>query len=83
MPTPSQNQNARLMESRIETQEQRLDNLDHRMEKYDTIIDDLRVIVIALKAKGDANQKWVASMLTIGATVVGATLGVVLSHIIH
>lgn len=82
MTTPSQNQNARL-EGRIESQEQRLDDLAQRMNKYDVIIDDLRVIVIALKARSESNQKWIATMLTIGATIIGATLGAVATHLIH
>ena len=83
MTTPSQNQNTRLLESRLETQEQRLDDLAHKMEKYDTIITDLHAIVIVLKARADTNQRWLATMFTLGATIVGATLGAVATHIIH
>lgn len=68
----------------------RLDALERRMEKYDDIIADLRTIVIALKAKDDANsrnnQKWINGILMvvmIGATVVGGLIGAVVTHLIH
>jgi hypothetical protein len=80
MPTPSQSQDRRLKDSRLDSQEQRLDNLASRMDKYDEIIDDLRVIVVALKTSSATNQKWIASMLTIGATILGATIGIVATH---
>jgi len=85
VPTPSQDQNTntRILESRLETQEHRLEDLSHKMEKYDTIITDLHAIVIALKARADTNQRWLATMFTIGATIVGATLGAVATHLIH
>jgi F0F1-type ATP synthase assembly protein I len=70
--------------------EKRLDALERRMEKYDDIIDDLRTIVIALKAKDDANsrnnQRWINGILMvvmIGATVVGGLIGAVVTHLIR
>lgn len=70
--------------------DKRLDAIERRMEKYDDIIDDLRTIVIALKAKDDANarnnQKWINGILMvvmIGATVVGGLIGAVVTHLIH
>lgn len=68
---------------RIDAQEQRINDLAHRMDKYDEIINDLRVIVIALKARSESNQKWIATMLTVGATILGATLGAVATHLIR
>lgn len=61
-------------------QNDRIDRLEQRMDKYDEIIDDLRTIVIALKAKSDANQKWIAMMLTIGATLLGGVIGALATH---
>lgn len=85
MPTPSQNQDTRLLEGRLESQERQLDNLSQRMDKYDQIIRDLHTIVIALKAKSDTNQKWVSMMVMIGATILGAASGsgitVLLTHL--
>lgn len=82
MPTPSQNQNSRLLEGRIETQEQRLENLSGRMDKYDEIISDLKDIVISLKSRADTNQKWIATMLTIGGTVVGTSVGSIVTYLL-
>lgn len=59
----------------------RIDRLETRMDKYDEIISDLKTIVIALKAKSDASQRWTAMMLTIGATLVGGSIGAILTHI--
>ena len=61
----------------------RLTRLENRMDKYDEIINDLRTIVIALKAKSDANQRWLATMFTVGATVVGGIAGAVITHLIR
>ena len=68
----------------------RIEAIERRMEKYDDIIADLRTIVIALKAKDDANarnnQKWINGILMvvmIGATVVGGLIGAVVTHLIH
>jgi hypothetical protein len=86
MPTSSQNQNTRVLAERIESQDQRLDDLAHRMDKYDEIIEHLQTIVIALKAHHENNSAWIRgilSALTIGATLIGAVIGAVATHLIH
>ena len=78
MPTPQQN-------ARADAQEQRLNDLARRMDKYDQIIDNLQEIVTRLEAKHENNTVWIRSiltMLTIGATVVGAVIGAVATHLI-
>ncbi len=83
MPTP--------YTARIEALEKRvdkyLDAFEARMQKYDEIIDDLRTIVIALKAKDDAttraNQKWINTILAlimVGATLMGGVIGALSTH---
>ncbi len=71
------------MTSADEAYIKRIDRLENRMDKYDEIIADLKTIVIALKAKSDTNTRWVATMFTLGATLVGAILGAVAVHLIH
>ena len=78
------------MTSAEEAQEKRLARLEMRMDKYDEIISDLRTIIIALKAKDDANarnnQKWINGILMvvmIGATIVGGLIGAFMTHLLH
>ncbi len=61
----------------------RFEAIERKLDKYDEIIADLRTIVISLKAKSDTNTRWVATMLTIGATIVGGVAGAVFTHLIH
>jgi hypothetical protein len=60
-------------------EEIRLDAVERRMNKYDEILDELREVVIALKAKADANSHWVTVLVGVGSALCGGAIG----HFIH
>ena len=78
------------MTTSADEQDKRLDRLELRMDKYDEIINELKEIVISIKASGEATAKthkaWINGILMVimvGATVVGGLIGAVATHLIH
>lgn len=66
--------------------EGRIEALERRMDKYDTIIDNLQAIVTRLETQHEVNTSWIKGILTmigIGATLVGGVIGAVATHLIH
>lgn len=64
----------------------RIEALERRMDKYDTIIDNLQAIVTRLETKHEVNTSWIKGILaalTLGATAVGGVIGAVATHLIH
>jgi hypothetical protein len=57
----------------------RLEMIEKRMDKYDTIIDELKEVVIELKTRTHTNYMWLSGLLGISCAILGGLIG----HIVH